>query len=129
MQSVPEQFPVQSVPEQFPVQSLPEQFPVQSVPEQFPVQSVPEQFLSSISIAPKKSDEFLPVINLRKLLCETQPPQEGGVILLSKHLEDNDYLCKSDMKDAYFPVRLRKESRKHAKFQWREKVTNLYVCV
>ena len=49
-----------------------------------------------------------------------------GLLLLNKLLEVECYLCKLDLKDAYFSVTLLLDSRKHVKFQWKWK---LYECL
>ena len=42
-----------------------------------------------------------------------------GLHLLKENLEPGNYLCKLDLKDAYFCVPLNKQSRKYVLFEWR----------
>ena len=41
-----------------------------------------------------------------------------GLNLLQNMLQKGDYMCKLDLKDAYFCVPLKKESGKYVRFQW-----------
>ena len=43
-----------------------------------------------------------------------------GFHLLKEILEQNDYLCKLDLKVAYFSVPLNKQSKKDVRFEWED---------
>ena len=81
--------------------------------------STENQFLSSIFIVPKKDSGHRPVINLRKL--NKHIPyihfKMEGPFFLKEILLKGDYMCKIDLKDAYFSVLLNRKSPKICEFQ------------
>ena len=83
------------------------------------------QFLSPIFLVEKKDSGYRPVINLKKR--NQKIPyihfKIKGLSLLKKLLQKGDFLCKLDLKDAYFAVALHKISRKYLRFPWQG---NLY---
>ena len=89
-----------------------------------PVQNKPEQFVSSIFIDPKKSSGFRPVINLKNLnfYVEYNHFKMESLFLLNELLGERDYLCKLNLKDAYYSVPLHQDSQKYVKFQWSKKL-------
>ena len=78
------------------------------------LQKEPKHFLSSIFVDPKKSEEFLPIISLKKLssCVEYNHFKMEGLFLLNGFLEKDDYLCRLDLNDAYFLVPFYKESQR-----------------
>jgi len=83
------------------------------------------QFLSSLFLVEKKEAGcFRPVINLKSL--NQYIPYEHfkmeSLSLLKDILQPGDIMCKVDSKDAYFAVPLSKNSSKHVRFLWREKL-------
>ena len=44
--------------------------------------------------------------------------QNGGAQFASKHATGKAFMCKLDLKDTYFGVPLKRESRKYVRFQW-----------
>ena len=88
------------------------------------------QFLSPIFLVEKKDSGYRPVINLKKLnqnILYIHFKMED-LSLLKELLQKGDFLCKLDLKDAYFSVALHKISRKYLRFPWQG---NLYefLCV
>ena len=77
--------------------------------------SVSQQPLSCI----KEGGGNRPVINLKHLnnFIPYQLFKMKGLNLLQNMLQKGD-MCKLDLKDAYFCVPLKKESRKYVRFQW-----------
>ena len=79
------------------------------------------QFLSPLFLVEKKDAGYRPVVNLKKLnrnISYVHLKMEG--LSLSKELlSKGDYLCKLDLKDAYFTVALHKLSRKYVRVPWR----------
>ena len=87
------------------------------------------QFLSSIFLVPKKGGGNRPVINLKELnhhIPYTHFKIES-LSLLKELLKKEDFMCKVDLKDAYFAVPLHQNSRKFVIFQWREKMYQFLV--
>lgn len=65
-----------------------------------PVQSSINRFLSSVFVIPKKNSGHRPVINLKKLNCHI--PYFFFFKMEGLFLLKEDYMCKIDLKDAYF---------------------------
>ena len=82
-----------------------------------PVKQEAEQFLSRTFIVPKKSGDFRPVINLKKLSSCVEYKHFKMEQILKELLEKDNFLCKLDLKDAYFLVPLLKDTQKYVKFQ------------
>lgn len=83
------------------------------------------EFLSSLFLVEKKDRGYRPVINLKDLNKHVpyQHFKMEGLNYLKFMLEEGDFMCKLDMKDAYFSIPLLKESRKLIRFLWS---ANLY---
>ena len=83
------------------------------------------QFLSPLFLVEKKDAGYRPVVNLKKLNRNIPYVhfKMEGLSLLKELLSKGDYLCKLDLKDAYFTVALHKLSRKYVRVPWRG---NLY---
>ena len=79
-----------------------------------------DQFVSHLFLVSKKDGGQRPVINLKEL--NTFLPYKHfkmeGLHLLKEILERGDYLCKLDLRDAYFCVPLNKQSRKYVRLEW-----------
>ena len=78
------------------------------------------QYLSNLFLVSKRDGGNRPVINLKHLnsFIPYQHFKMEGLNLLQNMLQKGDYMCKLDLKDAYFCVPLKKESRKYVRFQW-----------
>ena len=61
-----------------------------------------------------------PVTNLKHLnnFIPYQHFKMEGLNLLQNMLQEKDFMCKLDLKYAYFCVSLKKESRKNVRLQW-----------
>ena len=83
------------------------------------------EFLSSLSEVSKKDGEIRPVINLKDLnrFIPYERFKMEGLHCLKYVLQKRDYMCKIDLKNAYFSVPLHKDSRKLVRFLW---AGNLY---
>ena len=77
-----------------------------------------DQFGSHLFLVSKKDGGQQPVINLKDLKTFIPYKHFKGLHLLKEILEQDDYLCKLDLKDAYFYVPLNKQSRKYVRFEW-----------
>ena len=79
-----------------------------------------DHFVSHLFQVSKKNGGQRPVINLKKL--NTFIPHKHfkmeGLHLLKEILEQGNYLCKLDLKDAYFCVPLNKQSKEYVLFKW-----------
>ena len=95
-----------------------------------PVEHEAEQFLSSTFISSKEIRLFPSGNKPEKtgLLCRIETFQDGGLFLLNKLLEKDNFLCKQDLKDAYFSLPLYKDSQTYLRFQWVEKL-NQSLCL
>ncbi len=85
------------------------------------VDSYNQSFLSNLFIVPKKGGGFRPVINL-KCLNEFIKPEHfkmEGMHMLKDVLQQNDFMVKLDLKDAYLTIPLHKDHRKYLRFQWK----------
>ena len=83
------------------------------------------QFLSNLFLVEKKDGGNCPVINLKNLnkFIPYEHFKMEGLHCLKFLLEQDDLLCKIDLKEAYFSVPLNKNSQKFVRFQWSD---NLY---
>ena len=52
-----------------------------------------------------------------------------GLFLLKELLIQNDFMCKIDLKDAYFSVQLAEESQNHVRFQWENQIYQFFAFV
>ena len=88
------------------------------------------KYLSSIFLVEKKDSNQRPVINLKSL--NQHIPYEhlkrDGINLLKEILKEGDFLCKVDLKHAYFVVPLNEESQNFVYFQWKGKLYQ-FVCL
>lgn len=76
------------------------------------------QFISNLFLVEKKDGGNRPVINLKqsnKIIPYLHFKMED-LVLLKEMLSPADYMCKIDLKDAYFAVPLSKQSRKYVCF-------------
>ena len=80
------------------------------------------QYLSNLFLVTKKGWGKRPVINLKHLnnFIPYQHFKMEGLNLLQNMFQKGNYMCKVDLKDTYFCVPLKKESRKYVQFQWEE---------
>ena len=87
--------------------------------------SCQDQFLSNLFLVAKKDGASRPVINLKTLnkFIPYKHFEMEGLHCLKYLIQQNDYLCKVDLKDAYFSVPLHNNSRKLLRFLW---LGNLY---
>ena len=84
------------------------------------MQPEPGQFLSNKFLMDKKYGGRRPVINLKYLnaFMSYQQFKMEGMYLIKDLLQENDFLIKIDLKDAYFGIPLDKTSKKYICFQW-----------
>ena len=88
------------------------------------------QFLSWLLSVGKKDEEnhSLSVISLKELnkVVPYAYFKMESLFLLKEMLLLGDFMCKIDLKDAYFVVPLSKNSQKYVRFQWKGL---LYECL
>ena len=79
-----------------------------------------EEFLSNVFLVGKKGGGNRPVINLKHLnqIIPYQHFKMEGLFRLREMLQKDDFICKLDMKDAFFSVPLHQSSRKYIRFLW-----------
>ena len=85
------------------------------------VHSKDSQFLSNLFLVPKKDGGNRPVINLKALnsFIPYSHFKMEGLHLLKDLLRENNFMCKVDLKDAYFCVPLHRNHQKFLRFQWK----------
>ena len=77
------------------------------------------QFLSNLFLVGKKDRENRPVINLKmNAFIPYLHLKMEGLHLLKDMLKEKEYMCKIDLKDAYFCVPLHQKHRKYIRFCW-----------
>ena len=78
------------------------------------------QFLSNLFLVEKKDGGNHPVINFKNLnkFIPYEHFKMAGLHCLKFLLKQDDFLSKIDLKEAYFPVPLNKNSQKFVRFQW-----------
>ena len=84
------------------------------------LKSEPGKFLSNLFLVNKKDGGHRPVINL-KFLNSFIPYQHfrmAGMHLIKDLLQEDNFLIKIALKDAYFDIPLDKSSRRYIRFQW-----------
>jgi len=96
---------------------------IQSMLGKGAIKKVPSQkgeFLSSIFLVPKKDGGNRPVINLKNLnsFIPYQHFKMEGLHVLRDLIQEGDFMCKIDLKDAYFVVPIAPESKKFLRFLW-----------
>lgn len=95
-----------------------------------PTQNTPGEFISNLFLVEKKDGGQRPVINLKNL--NNHVPYKHfkmeGLQLISHMLRKGDFMCKLDLKDAYFCLPLHKESYPFVKFQWDGKLYQ-FTCL
>ena len=84
------------------------------------VQSVKGEYLSNLFLVSKKDGGNRPVVNLKHLnkFIPYQHFKMEGIHLLKDLLQEEDYMIKIDLNDAYFGVPLHKQARKYVRFRW-----------
>ena len=84
------------------------------------VQPSKGEFVSNLFLVKKKDGAQRPVINLKQLngYIPNCPFKMEGLQNLKYMLQKGDYMCKLDLKDAYFSVLLDKNSRQFVCFCW-----------
>ena len=84
------------------------------------VPHIPGEFLSNLFLVGKKDEGHRPIINLKHLnsFIPYQHFKMEGLHMLKDLLQEGDYMCKLDLKDAYFTVPMNRESKKFLRFQW-----------
>ena len=94
------------------------------------VQPSKDQFLSTLFLVTKKDGGYRPVVNLKNLnwYIPYEHFKMEGLFLLKEILQKNDYMCKIDLKDAYFAVPLHSSSQKHIRLKWKGNVYQ-FLCL
>ena len=80
-----------------------------------------DQFLSNVFVTPKGEGLYRPIINLKKL-NQSVPYlhfKMEGLKDVKNLLRKGDWMCKLDLKDAYFSVPVNPRSRKLIRFLWK----------
>ena len=88
------------------------------------------QFVGTLFLAGKKDGGNRPVISLKKInkLIPYQHFRMEVLHHLRYMLQQEDYMCKVEMKDAYFSVPLHRNCREKGRFQWSGKFDE-FLCL
>jgi hypothetical protein len=83
------------------------------------------QFLGHIFLRPKRDGSLRPIFNLKQLnhYVEYKHFKMEGLFLLKNLLQQEDWMVKLDLKDAYFCVPMTAKHKKFLRFKWNN---NLY---
>ena len=84
------------------------------------VSTMKGELLSNLFLVKKRNGGQRPVINLKHLnaFIPYNHFKMEGLQNLRYSLQEGDYICKLDPKDAYYSVPLQKISRKYVRFRW-----------
>jgi len=80
-------------------------------------------FISPMFVVPKKGGRWRPVLNLKSLnqyVRKTHFKMED-IRNLKDILQENDFMAKLDLREAYFSIPMAEESRKFLQFKWKRK--------
>jgi hypothetical protein len=90
----------------------------------------PRGFYSNLFFVPKKDGGIRPIINLRTLNQNISAPhfKMEGLHMLRDLIRPNDFVCKLDLKDAYFTIPIHTTHRRYLRFVWRDKHYE-YLCL
>ena len=90
----------------------------------------PDQFISNIFVTPKGEGQYRPIINLKQLnnFVPYHHFKMEGLKDVKYLLKKGDWMCKLDLKDAYFSIPLGTRSRKLVRFFWKKKLYE-FLCL
>ena len=89
------------------------------------------EILSNVFLLGKKGGGNRPVINLKRLnqFIPYQHFKMEGLFCLREMLRKDDFMCKLDMKDAYFSILLHQSSKNMSDFYGRGAFTSFFAFV
>ena len=95
-----------------------------------PSEEAREGFFSTLFLVPKKEGQFRPVINLRPLnrFLRYHHFKMEGIHLLQDLLQEGDWMCRIDLKDAYFAIPIASHHQKYLRFSWKGQ-TFQFTCL
>ena len=90
----------------------------------------PQRFISQVFLVPKKDGSHRPIIDLRELnrFIFWEHFKMEGIHLVKDLLQENDWLVKLDLKDAYFAIPIHRDHRHYLQFRWRGR-TYQFSCL
>ena len=90
-----------------------------------------DQFVSNFFVTPKKEDnQYRPMIHLKEMnkFIPYHHFKMEGLKDVKNLLRKGDWMCKIDLKDAYFLIPLSPRSRKLVRFRWKE-ILHEFLCL
>jgi len=90
-----------------------------------------DQFISRLFLVEKKDkSSFRPVINLKPLntFIQKEHFKMEGASMIKDLLQQGDWMCSLDLKDAYLAVPIAKEHRKYLRFLWSGRIFE-FTCL
>ena len=86
------------------------------------VSSQKGKFISNLFLVSKKDGDHWPLINLKSLnnFLPYHHLKIEDLNAVKDVLQQNDYMCKIDLKDAYFCIPLHRSSQRFKRFQWED---------
>lgn len=87
-------------------------------------------YLSQIFLVPKKDNTWRPILNLKPLNIHLKQFhfKMESVNMIKDILKANMWMCKLDLKDAYFSIKVSESDRKFLQFEWKN-VIYQYKCL
>ena len=87
------------------------------------------EFFSNLFLADKSDGGKRPVINLKNLnsIMPYQYFKMEDLQLIKDLLREGDYMCKIDLRDAYYTILIHQKYRKYLRFKWERTLYKVFA--